>query len=62
MPPVQPQLRIVLRFLEKLEIELPYNPEFPLLCMHTKEGRIQRDDSLEKTLMLGKIEHRSRRG
>ena len=43
MQPVQPQLRIVLRFLEKLEIELPYNPEFPLLCMHTKESRIQTD-------------------
>ena len=43
MQPVQPQLRIVLRFLEKLEIELPHNPEFPLLCIHTKESRIQRD-------------------
>ena len=43
MPPVQPQLRIVLRFLEKLEIELPYNPEIPLLGIHTKETRTERE-------------------
>ena len=31
------------RFLKKLEIELPYNPETPLLGTHTKETRIERD-------------------
>ena len=31
------------RFLKKLEIELPYNPEIPLLGIHTKETRIERD-------------------
>ena len=31
------------RFLKKLEIELPYDPETPLLVIHTKEARIERD-------------------
>ena len=31
------------RFLKKLEIELPYNPEIPLLGIHTEETRIERD-------------------
>ena len=31
------------RFLKKLEIELPYNPVIPLLGIHTKETRIERD-------------------
>ena len=31
------------RFLKKLEIELPYDPEIPLLDIHSKETRIQRD-------------------
>ena len=31
------------RFLKKLEIELPYNPAIPLLCIHTEETRIERD-------------------
>ena len=31
------------RFLKKLEIELPYDPAIPLLGIHTKEKRIQRD-------------------
>ena len=31
------------RFLKKLEIELPYNPATPLLGIHTKETRIERD-------------------
>ena len=33
----------VQRFLKKLEIELPYNPAIPLLGIHTKETRIERD-------------------
>ena len=31
------------RFLQKLEIELPYDPAIPLLGIHTKETRIERD-------------------
>ena len=31
------------RFLKKLEIELPYDPSIPLLGIHTKEIRIERD-------------------
>ena len=31
------------RCLKKLEIELPYNPAIPLLGIHTKEIRIERD-------------------
>ena len=39
---VQPLWRIVWRFL-KLEIELPYDPEIPLLGIHTEETRTERD-------------------
>ena len=31
------------RFLKKLEIELPYNPAIPLLSIHTKETRTERE-------------------
>ena len=31
------------RFIKKLEIELPYDPEIPLLGIHTEETRIERD-------------------
>ena len=31
------------RFLKKLEIELPYDPAFPLRGIHTKETRVERD-------------------
>ena len=31
------------KFLKKLGIELPYNPAIPLLGIHTKETRIERD-------------------
>ena len=31
------------RFLKKLEIELPYDPGIPLLGIHTKETRTERD-------------------
>ena len=40
---VQPLWRTVWRFLKKLEIALPYNPAIPLLGIHTKESRIERD-------------------
>ena len=41
--PVQPLWRTVWRFLEKLEIELPYDSAIPLLGIHTKETRSERD-------------------
>ena len=31
------------RFLKKLQIVLPYDPAIPLLGIHTKETRIERD-------------------
>ena len=40
---VQPLWRTVCIFLKKLEIELPYDPAIPLLGIHTKETRIERD-------------------
>ena len=40
---VQPLWRTVWRFLKKLEIELPYDSAIPLLGIHTKETRIERD-------------------
>ena len=35
--------RTVWRFLQKLEIELPYDPAIPLPGIHTEETRIERD-------------------
>ena len=40
---VQTLWRTVWRFLKKLEIELPYDIAIPLLGIHTKETRIERD-------------------
>ena len=40
---VQPLWRTVWRFLKKLGIELPYDPAIPLLGIHTKETRSERD-------------------
>ena len=40
---VQPLWRTVWRFLKKLQIDLPYDPAIPLLGIHTKETRIERD-------------------
>ena len=40
---VHPLWRMVWRLLEKLRIELPYNPAIPLLGIHTEESRIERD-------------------
>ena len=40
---VWPLWRTVWRFLKKLEIELPYDTAIPLLGIHTKETRIERD-------------------
>ena len=39
----QPLWRTVWRFLRKLEMELRYYPAIPLLGIHTKETRIERD-------------------
>ena len=36
------------RFLKKLEIELSYDPAIPLLGIHTKETRIERDTCTPK--------------
>ena len=38
-----PLWRTMWRFLKKLEIELPYDPEIPLLGIHAKETRTERD-------------------
>ena len=40
---VQPLRRTAWSFLKKLEIELPFNPAIPLLGIHTKETRTERD-------------------
>ena len=40
---VQSLWRTVWRFLEKMEIELPYDPAIPLLGIHTEETRTERD-------------------
>ena len=40
---VQPQWRMVQRFLKNLEVELPYDPAIPLLGIHTTETKIKRD-------------------
>ena len=40
---VQPLWRTVWRFLKKLETELPYNLEIPLLIIHTEKTKIDRD-------------------
>ena len=34
------------RFLKKLELELPYDPAIPLLGIHTKETRTERDSCM----------------
>ena len=36
-------MRTARRFLKTLEIELPYDPSIPLLGIHTKETRSERD-------------------
>ena len=40
---VQPLCKTVWRFLKKQEIELPYDPTIPLLGIHTKETKSERD-------------------
>ena len=39
---VQPLWRTVWRFLKKLKIELPYNPEIPLLGIYSEKTIIQK--------------------
>ena len=43
MPSLFKNLFQVRRFFKKLEIELPYDPAIPLLGIHTKETRSERD-------------------
>ena len=43
---VQPLWRTVWKFLKILKIELPYDPEIPLLGIHTKETRTERDTGI----------------
>ena len=45
---VQPLRRTVWRSLKKLKIDLPYNPAIPLLGIHTKDTRIERDTCTSK--------------
>ena len=40
---IQPLWRTVWRFLKKLKIELPYDPEIPLLGIYPEETIIQKD-------------------
>ena len=40
---VWPLWRTVWRFFKKLELELPYDPAIPVLGIHTKETRTERD-------------------
>ena len=40
---VKPLWRTVWRFLKKLNIELPYNPEIPLLGMYLEKAIVQKD-------------------
>ena len=40
---VQPLWKTAWRFLKNLEIKLPYNPAIPVLGIHTRETRIERD-------------------
>ena len=40
---VQPLWRTMCRFLTKLKIELPFDPVIPLLGIHTRKIRIERD-------------------
>ena len=47
---VQPLWRRVWRSLKKLKIELPYNPEIPLLGKHTKETRNKRDTCIPMSI------------
>src|SRR5574338_695485 len=49
---VQPLWRTVWRFLNKLEIELPYDPAISLLGIHTEEPRIERDMCTPKFIAL----------
>ena len=47
---VHPLWRTVWRFLKKLEIELSYDPEIPLLGIHIEETRIERDTCTQSSL------------
>ena len=40
---IQPLWKTVWRFLKKLGIKLPYNPEIPLLGIYPEETKIEKD-------------------
>ena len=40
---IQPLWKMVWRFLKKLGIKLPYDPEIPLLGIYSEETKIERD-------------------
>ena len=42
---IQPLWRTVWRFLNKLKVELPYDPAIPLLGIHPKKTIIQKESS-----------------
>ena len=49
---VQSLWKTVWRFLKKLEIELPYDPAIPLLGVHTKGTRFERDTMFIAALFI----------
>ena len=44
---IQPLWKTVWRFLEKLGIKPPYDPEIPLLGIYPEETKIERDTCME---------------
>ena len=42
---IQPLWRTVWKFLKKLKLELPYDPEIPLLCIYLEKTIIQKESS-----------------
>ena len=47
---VQPLWRTVWRFLKKLGIKTPYDPEIPLLGIHPEEIKIEKDTGTQCSL------------
>ena len=54
---VQPLWRTVWRFLQKLEIELPYDPAIPRLGIHTKETRWMKLEPIIQSEVSQKEKH-----
>ena len=49
---IQPLWRTVQRFLKKLKIELPYDPEIPLLGIYPEKAIIQKDTCAPKFITV----------